>query len=333
MAKGHSKQNKKGINTTPFYVVLVALFVLFIYYQGNSPISIIIGIALFLLLIVLIIIEVTNGIKEEGIARNLLEMGIAVVVVLLFWFGLKFLLHTNYPIDIVPSCSMLPQLKRGDLLLLNGITSLNQLKAPVINISQSAFNNMQSNMHGEFLSCVAYSQNKNNIAISQTIKSGYSIGLYTTTSTGPEIVPSSYQSNNLITFDCGAQSIKYDNGTVLQEAYTKSIAINGTVISGDANNTIIVYATTPQDYFYQLGDSYIVHRVYAVLNVSGEYYVLTKGDNNPGLDLQYGNYPINMSHIEGKEIASVPYLGYLKLVLSNSFSEPAGCNSTVLSSQ
>jgi hypothetical protein len=66
-----------------------------------------------------------------------------------------------------------------------------------------------------------------------------------------------------------------------------------------------------------------------VLNVSGKYYVLTKGDNNPGLDLQYGNYPSNMSFIEGKVVASIPYLGYLKLALSNSFVEPSGCNSTV----
>jgi hypothetical protein len=92
---------------------------------------------------------------------------------------------------------------------------------------------------------------------------------------------------------------------------------------------VVVYATIPQDYFYQLGDGYIVHRAYAVINASGNYYVLTKGDNNPGLDLQYGNYPAKLNQIQGKVLYSIPYLGYLKLVLSNSFSEPSGCNSTL----
>jgi len=100
----------------------------------------------------------------------------------------------------------------------------------------------------------------------------------------------------------------------------------GTTIIGDMNNSVVVYKTIPQDSFYQEGDSYIVHRVYAVINASGNYYIMTKGDNNPGLDMQYGNYLIPFKDIEGKVIASVPYIGYLKLILSNSFSQPTGCN-------
>ncbi len=91
----------------------------------------------------------------------------------------------------------------------------------------------------------------------------------------------------------------------------------------------MVYQTVPSDLFYKFGDSYIVHRVYAIINASGTYYLLTKGDNNPGLDMQYGNYPANLSQIQGKVVASVPYIGYIKLIFSESYTEPAGCNATM----
>jgi hypothetical protein len=100
-------------------------------------------------------------------------------------------------------------------------------------------------------------------------------------------------------------------------------------VIGDRNNSVVVYQTTPSDQFYKYGDSYIVHRLYAVINASGSYYVLTKGDNNPGLDMQFGNYPASLNALQGKSIASVPYLGYIKLIFTQSYTEPAGCNATL----
>lgn len=332
--KGSNKSKRKQINTLPFYVVLIVAFLLFIYYQANKSLSTILGIALFLMIVVIIALELINGVNEEGATKNLIEIGIAVVVVVVFWFGLKALLHTNYPLDVVPSCSMLPQLKRGDLIALQGVSKISMIKAPIIKVSQASINNLLSNTQNDtqnqFLSCVSYHIQNNRIQVSQIVKPNYSIGLYRSTSDGAQIIPSQAQSGNLVQFTCGEKTIQYTNGTTAQEAYTTAVAINGTTIYNDTNNTVVVYATVPQDLFYQLGDSYIVHRIYAVLNASGNYYFLTKGDNNPGLDLQYGNYPFNMSNIEGRVIYSIPYLGYFKLVLSNSFSEPAGCNSTVI---
>lgn len=58
--------------------------------------------------------------------------------------------------------------------------------------------------------------------------------------------------------------------------------------------------------------------------------MLTKGDNNPGLDIQYGNYPPNMSQVQGKVVGVIPYLGYLKLIISGNLVVPQGCNSTVI---
>ncbi len=76
-----------------------------------------------------------------------------------------------------------------------------------------------------------------------------------------------------------------------------------------------------------------MHRVYAIINESCTYYVLTKGDNNPGLDIQFGNYPILLqrsnNYIEGKVIFVAPYIGYLRLIFSSQLSEPQGCNTTI----
>ncbi len=329
MARKPQKKAKPKINTIPFYILLVILFVLFIYYQGRGILATIFGIALFMTIVILIVLELIMGIEEEGFIRNIIEIALAVLIVVVFWFSLRAILHTNYPLDVVPSCSMLPHLKRGDLILLHGVRNATQLSAATVRITNSEFAAFESGMQNEFLSCVAYNDSGNVVRVSQIIKPGYSVGLFRSTSSGGGIVPYTYQHGNLIQYTCGARSIIFNNGTVEKEAYTNAVTINGTTIYSDANNTVIVYATIPKDYFYELGDSYIVHRVYAILNVSGKYYVLTKGDNNPGLDIQYGNYPVNLTYIQGRVVGSIPYLGYLKLALSNSFTEPAGCNSTV----
>jgi signal peptidase I len=326
MAKDKKEKSKsKSMSTLPFYAVLIVLFILFIYYQGKGEISEILGIALFMMIIIVIIAEVLIGIKETGAVRNIIEIVVAIVIVVAFWYGLKAFLHTNYPLDVVPSCSMLPNLQRGDLIVLHGVNNISQIKAPIIKINSSDYEILRHNIQPESLSCVAYNSTRTNILISQIIRPGYSIGLYE----GDGIIASSQQGNP-VQYACGSREIKFVNGTIENEAYTTSVTISGVTLYNDTNNSIIVYQTIPSDSFYQLGDTYIVHRVYAVLNYSGNYLMLTKGDNNPGLDLQYGNYPANMSFIGGKVVGTIPYLGYLKLALSNSFVEPSGCNSTVL---
>jgi signal peptidase I len=324
--KAKGAQRSGQVTTWPLYIVLVASFVLYIIYQSSSSLATIFGVIIFVVLIALIGLEVINGSRESGKLRNALEIIAAIVIVLVAWFAMKAILHTNYPIDAVPSCSMLPALQRGDLIVLQG-TNASGIKAPQVQVTKSQVQNMLNNINGESLECVAYKISGNNLNISQVVLSGYSVGLFRQELNRGSIV--SNQSGNLIQYSCGTVNLVYQNGTVQQEAYTKSIMIGNTTISGDHNNSIIVYQTVPQDSFYKDGDSYIVHRVYAVLNASGTYYYLTKGDNNPGLDMQYQNYPINQSYVEGKVIGTVPFLGYLKLILSGTLSQPAGCASTL----
>ncbi len=311
----------------PYYIVLVVMFISYILFQ-SAWFGAILGILVFVLIIAIFVMELSHGVKEEGYKRNVMEIVAAVVVVLVLWFGLKALLHTNSPIDVVPSCSMLPALQRGDMILLSGINQTG-IEAPLVNVSPTAWDRTLNNLSSESLQCVAYKKIGSQLYVSQLVEPGYSVGLVETGGINVRVVPNNTTVGGLIGYGCGTADIKFQNGTVGHEAYTKSVTVGNHIIEGDSNNTIVVYETVPQDLFYKLGDAYVVHRVYAVVDAGGTYYALTKGDNNPGLDIQYSNYPPNMSQIEGKVIGSVPYLGYMKLILSGSYKEPSGCNSTL----
>jgi hypothetical protein len=322
---------KRLINPVPLYAVMVALFVLYLLFQHVAAYADILGVMLFVSIIATIAVEVSNGVKEFGLSRNLFEFALVVLAVIVVWLLLRLVLHTPYPLDVVPSCSMLPTLQRGSMILLQGQQGgIAGLRAPVINITRPQYEAFIGNISREYISCMAYNQTGNTARISQYMLPGYRIGLYAGGVSGGAIVQGSYQDQNLVKYMCGSSTVRFSNGTEIGIAATTGIIIANTTILGDANNSVVVYETDPHDLFYREGDSYIVHRLYAILNVSGAYYFLTKGDNNPGLDIQYGNLPANITSIKGRVLASVPYLGYLKLILSNSFSQPQGCNSTIL---
>ncbi len=323
-----TKEGKSPITTWPLYLLLVLLFVLYIFFQGVAYLSAVLGALVVVVIIVLVIMEIASGAMQQGYLRNILEIVVALALVGALWFGMEFLLHTGQPLDVVPSCSMLPYLHRGDMIVLQGITNVSQIRAPVVDVSQTAINKINANIGAEALECVAYRQTNSGLYVSQFVEPGYSVGLLYNTGSAGEIVPYSFQDSNPVKYTCGTRSVQFSNGTVRDEAYTTAITIGNTTIHGDRNNSVVVYSTVPGDLFYKYGDVYIVHRVYAVLSTGAGYYVLTKGDNNPGLDMQYNNYPASSGALQGMVVASIPYLGYLKLALSGSFTEPTGCNYT-----
>ncbi len=326
--KRKSEGRSKGMTIWPLYVVFAILLVLYIRFNSNGVLSIALGAASFIVLVIIIGLELISGVNRSNAVREGTEIVIAIAVVIGLWLFLRFALNTPTPLDVVPSCSMLPVLHRGDMIVIQGL-NVTKLRAPIVDVTKQQLSSMLSSIGLEFNACVAYENYSGGALISQEVKNGYSIGLLAT-GDGPEhIISNASQAGNLVRYYCGERKVVFDNGVSYNEAYTKSIAIGNTVITGDRNNSIIVYTTVPQDSFYAAGDSYVVHRVYAIINASGSYYVLTKGDNNPGLDMQYGNLPINVSYVNGRVIGSVPFIGYAKLILSGDFSQPAGCNYTI----
>ncbi len=329
--KGDNNRDKdKGLTVWPIYLLIVVALVLYVFFERIKVIAIALGVATFFLIIIAIVLEVISGGKDIGYKKSLAEIVIAIVVVVAFWYALKFVLATNNPVDVVPSCSMLPYLHRGDLIFLHGVSNISQIKAPIVDVTNVEMAKILSSPDSESLSCIAYMTNANGTYIRQTLAPGYKVGLIEDSNGVYSLVNAVEQKANPIQYTCGTRAVKLSTGQILNEAYTTSITINNVTISGDRNNSIIVYATRPEDLFYSEGDSYIVHRAYAILNDSGDYFVLTKGDNNPGLDIQYGNYPPNMTAVSGKVIGVIPYLGYLKLIISGNLVVPQGCNSTVI---
>ncbi len=321
---------KSSITVWPIYVLIIIALVLYVLLQRIRILAIMLGIVTFFLIIIAIVLELISGKNEVGYKKSILEIAAAIIIVVVLWYGLKFFLATSSPIDVVPSCSMLPYLHRGDMIFLHGVSSASQIKAPIVDVTSAQMSKILSSPDSESLSCVAYMTNASGTYIRQTLAPGYKVGLIEDSNGVYRLVNSQEQANNVVQYSCGTREVRLSTGQILNEAYTTSITINNRTVAGDRNNSIVVYGTRPGDLFYEEGDAYVVHRAYAILNDSGEYYVLTKGDNNPGLDIQYGNYPPNMSQVQGKVVGVIPYLGYLKLIISGNLVVPQGCNSTVI---
>jgi len=334
-AMNASGKRRQKIPMWPFYLLLAILIIIYALHN-----SFLLGVFIFLLIIVILILEAKISIETEGKVKSIIDMGIAIFAVLLFWLVLIVILNTSSPIDTVASCSMLPALQRGDLVVLHGISNpvlfAKVHNVPIININESVFANMENNMNGEFLAYYAYfNSNKSKISSIIPIGSSYNIGLYNTyciynyiyLRRSGEIYRCfvNSQDNNLIKYNYAIGNVIV-GGRQYNIVYTSSITINNITIAQNFSNPIIVYRTTPRDYFS--GD--IIHRLYAILNVSGKYYFLTMGDNNPGLDIEFANYIPNESSVVGYVIARVPVLGYLKLIISGQFGQVAGCNQTII---
>jgi signal peptidase I len=321
------------------YILLAAIIVM--YAISGSPIF---GLISLLLIVFILIFEVKTSIKKEGTKRSIIDVVSAVGAALVVWAILIFLLHTSAPVDAVSSCSMLPALHRGDLILLHGINNISQFisskHVPVVNVTPIEFQNMQNGISNEFLAYFAYF-NGNRSSISYVINSNahYSVGLYSTQclsrlSNFNEqnlfyqcYVPDQAQNENLVRYGYSIGKLTL-NTTVFDAVYTSQISIGNTTLKGDQGNPIVIYETTSKDAF----SGSIVHRVYALLNVSGSYYFLTKGDNNQALDMEFGNYPANQSSVLGYVIADIPMIGYVKLLLSGQIMTPEGCNQVLSSS-
>jgi hypothetical protein len=234
---------------------------------------------------------------------------------------------------------MLPVLHRGDLVVLSGIENISSFAAskhvPVVNLNSSAFEAMQDNMNSEFLAYFAYfNGNKSKMSYIIPNDSQYSVGLYNTACISQKqyygeqssyaqcFVPS--QQNDLIQYAYSIGRLSTENVN-FSAVYTSQISVANTTLKENYTNPIIVYQTTSRDSF----SGSVIHRLYAILNVSGQYYFLTKGDNNQALDIEFENYPASKSDVLGYVIADVPVVGYVKLLLSGQVATPAGCNQTL----
>lgn len=331
---GRTRVRKKSM--TLWYILL--LFLILIYALFNN---IYVGFAVFLLVIGILILETRESVINEGIRKSVTDILVAIVSAVVIWVLLSIVLQTNAPVDAVASCSMLPTMHRGDLVVLRGISNMSQFivshKVPVVNVSPQNFSNFERNIGSEFLAYYAY-LNGNRSSITSILPSAnyaFNVGLYNTkclTSSNYLSQPSQYyrcyvdqnQTGNLIKYNYSYANVIYGNSRnkIVQ---TSAISIGNTVINENFSNPIVVYMTNGRDSFS--GD--IIHRVVAAIRVNGTYYLLTRGDNNPALDMQFSNYPPAQNEVVGYVLTDIPVIGYLKLIISGELGTVPGCNQTI----
>ena len=326
------KQDHLKLNILYLFLVLsVVGYILF-----SNPI---IGAIAFILLIFTLIEEFGQSVNDEGLRKSLYDVIAAIAIIVVIWIVLVIILGTSSPINVVASCSMLPTLHRGDLIILHGISNMTAFlesnKIPVVSISPQQMSALQSNMNSEFLAFFAYNASNPSQISELFAQPNLPIALYNTRCI--DLFESSGQYSRIK--ECrvssqGANLIQYNYSIVnvsigaltAYSAQTNQISIANTLITENYHNPIIVYKTTSNDSF--TGD--IIHRLVAAIKVGNQYYLLTKGDNNPGLDIQFINYPIAQSDVAGSVVYDIPAIGYLRLIVSGMFTTPQGCNSTII---
>lgn len=294
--------------------VLVVLLILYILTKQQF-----FGILAAIVIFAAVALEVKEGAHEHGWKHELADTAKALVIALLLWFGAGFLLHTPSPLSAVASCSMLPNLQRGDFVVVQG----GEINAPEIALSQAEYN--------DFLGKARIVYNGEEKEVRGSMIS------YCSASTDPWCTLFYRQPNPFIeqrgplTFRYSTCLVQTGSREDQETPCTQSIEYDGRVYQTDTQNDIIVYTPAPQDIYALIGD--IVHRTYLVLSVEGKKYYLTQGDNNPLLDVQTyaygyyerGNAPPAQEQVKGKVLFRIPWLGYFKLFISGLFQEDAQC--------
>jgi signal peptidase I len=300
---GDFKKAKK-ISLSDIFFLLGFLFILFYVFLRLQILSIFV----FTFFILSIYFDIKEGVRKSGIFGYLKDFLISILIIVCFWIASMIILQTPSPYNAVASCSMLPELQRGDAVVL---TKVNITKiAPVVNVDPSFVQDLFLEFNKQEV-CAAC--NGTICSINQVPKNS-------------RFVVYSYKEKKIVepalNISCGECTKIYLNGSSEKIPCFKFVTIGNKKIYPEKNNSIIVYETSSEDSM----QGPIIHRAVVVLNASNNYFVLTKGDNNPDLDFQYGVSPKNLSSIIGEVIFKIPILGYAKLFLFGQFSEPPGCN-------
>jgi hypothetical protein len=262
--------------------------------------------------------EVASGVKEHGWQKEIKETLTALLIALFLWFGAMLVFNTSSPISAVASCSMLPALERGDFVIVQG----GEIDAYEINLTTLEFEEL--------------------LGLANVDNKSFSGSIYSYCMQSSDHVCKLFASNpTLFKEKRGPFVFHYSlcnitvQGQKTTEPCVTAVEFKEKLFMLNRSHDVIVYQPASNDIYSLIGE--IVHRAQFKINVNGDVYYLTKGDNNPVFDIQVfdyknnmGNYPVPQQNVKGKVIARVPYLGYLKLFISGLFAEPAQCK-TLLS--
>jgi hypothetical protein len=302
--------------------VIGATFALFLMatFLGIPLLPILLGLAIAAEIFAFVGFEVKSGVKKHGWKNEIIDTAIALAVAVVLWYGAGFLLNTDSPVSGVVSCSMLPNLQRGDFVFVQGA----DVKAYDIEMSKSQLESLSGP------ATVTFGNE------SKTISG--SIFPYCVSGMGSSMCyeflknPSSFvEKKGAFTYRYDRCPIAFKNGTKAYQPCVKSVEFEGTEYLTNFSNDVIIFQPPSSDFYSIIGD--IVHRAFFRINVDGEYYYLTRGDNNPFLDIQaydyrngMTNHPVPEKYLRGKVIGRIPLLGYFKLFISGFFAADPQCD-------
>ncbi|MEK6981408.1 MAG: hypothetical protein AABX38_00630 [Candidatus Micrarchaeota archaeon] len=306
-----------------FPVQLFILFLTLLAYVLTQ--NLIFGILVAFEFVVFLGFEFSEGTKQHGLKHEIIDTVIALVFALSLWLGLSLALNTSSPLSAVVSCSMLPNLDRGDMVLIQGAT-INSFEQ---NISKSEIASLTSE------NVVAYyANNLSSFAVKGSIYAYCSFNVNPVCLDFIKSPQNFYEMHGDLRFNYKICEVNTASG-VQKQPCVSSASYKGTQINFDNSRDIIVFQPAKEDIYARSGD--IIHRAQIKLNENGKYYYLTKGDNNPVFDIQVydylngaGNLPVEQSRVKGKTLIRVPYLGYFKLFLSGFFNSPAQCKTQLI---
>lgn len=297
------------------YIAIVLCFILY-FATGSWLFGLLIGLSI----VWLVVLECWEGVDSHGIKNELKEIGVALMLALAAYFGAGMLLQTASPINAIVSCSMLPHIQRGDMVVLSG----DRIQAPVEQVqSLSGMQNATVYQNGKPLFVVKGSlysycaQDPNSSACRRFVSN-----------------PSEFtEKKGPLLFGYTKCEISMNGGERQFGPCVEWMEVNGNRYYENLSNDVVVYQPQPDEYYARVGD--IIHRAFIRLDSSdGGKYVLTKGDNNPIFDIQVydegaqlGNRPVELSRTKGRILVGVPILGYFKLFISPAaIPTPPGCD-------
>jgi len=284
------------------WLLIVAFFMLYLVSTKFSPgFAPVFAVLVALAIVGIVLLEIWIGVKTGGLGNEVKETVLAILVAAALWYGGGWLLNTAVPLDAVVSCSMLPALNRGDMLVLHG----GEVEAPIAKMSGAEWDAVEAS--GVLKRQCALCKDAN----SEWGCLGDNMGGMATPS-------------GLLDFKCSLCERKNTAGSKQFVPCVTGVDINGKNFDYSKGMETVVYAPKPSDPFARSGD--IVHRARFIVDVDGRKYIFTKGDNNNLFDVQIGNAPVEPERIRGRALVRLPYMGYLKLFLSGMFGEPVGCD-------
>ncbi len=271
--------------------------------------------------------------EEGGWKKELEEIVVAILAGVVLWYGAGFLLHTSAPLDSIVSCSMLPHMDRGDMVLLSG----SGISAPMAEVNASEWEQIKRMMRTNFTCGLCSEKGAYNFSICRSGCGGSCL-------IAIDGKPVSGSNDSLFSYNYGLCRLRGANGDIQNDVCVKSVTIKGKEYHENFSNDVVVYEPLENSVF--VGST--IHRVLVKVSVDGKFYYLTKGDNNEVLDVQAPssrtdagnggclfftesreNKPVPQENIKGKVIFKAPYLGYLKLFLWGYLGEPSGCDTVI----